>query len=107
MTVRKFFYILIGIEILALAILVAIAVKGKGSISLCRYDMTHPFGYITPGDVALIKQIYGNAAKTTCSKNVFTAIYFTIYALLATTGVYLLILLTKLFTGSPKESKTD
>lgn len=107
MTTRKIFYILIGLEIVVLAVLTLIAVKGKSSISLCRYDLMHPYGYITPADVAMIKQIHGNTAKTTCSKNVFTAIYFTVYVLILTTIVYMIILIKRLFKKTEIQVKSD
>ena len=100
MTARKFFYFLIGIEIVLVAVLTVIAMRGKGSISLCRYDLINPFGYITPADQELVKALHGASMANKCPINIFTAVYFAIYALLLTVGLYLATLLRKLFAKS-------
>lgn len=98
MTIRKLFYGLIGLQIIILAVLVVVALRGTDSISLCRYDLLHPFGYITPADVAMLKMLHGGTESTKCPRGVFTAVYFLIYTLLLTTVVYILILMKKLFS---------
>ena len=99
MSVRKFFYSLIGLEVIVLAVLVLLSLRGTSSIGLCRYDMTHPFGYITPADAQIMKVFHSNMANK-CPRGIFTASYYTIYLLLITTGAYLVILLKRLFTRS-------
>lgn len=103
MTTRKFFYTLIGVEVIVLVVLVVLSMRGTASIGLCRYDLAHPFGYVTPADAQLMK-ILRSGAATTCPKGIFTAIYFVIYLLIITTSIYIIILLKRLFSRPKSET---